>query len=357
MLLPQPIRRQSLLCSKISKMENTVLLEASDENIRYAAELIKQGKTVGIPTETVYGLGADALNPHAVKKIFEAKGRPGDNPLIVHIYDIDTVSLIAHDVPEIFFRLAEKFWPGPLTMIVPKKSIIPYETSGGLDTVGIRMPSHKIMRKLIQLAGPIAAPSANRSGYPSPTSAHHVMCDMNGIIPAVIDGGESRFGVESTVISFDDEKTVRILRPGSVTKQMLEKAAEKVIVDEAILNELDSERTAPSPGMTYKHYSPEANVVLVEGNFESFCRLAEKYDKESTYCLVFDNDDISKIPCKFMKYGSGSDEQAHLVFSRLREADKLHAETVLVRAPSADGVGLAVYNRLLRASGFEVIRI
>ena len=181
MLLPQPIRRQSLLCSKISKMENTVLLEASDENIRYAAELIKQGKTVGIPTETVYGLGADALNPHAVKKIFEAKGRPGDNPLIVHIYDIDTVSLIAHDVPEIFFRLAEKFWPGPLTMIVPKKSIIPYETSGGLDTVGIRMPSHKIMRKLIQLAGPIAAPSANRSGYPSPTSAHHVMCDMNGI--------------------------------------------------------------------------------------------------------------------------------------------------------------------------------
>ncbi len=242
-------------------------------------------------------------------------------------------------------------------MIVPKKSIIPYETSGGLDTVGIRMPSHKIMRKLIQLAGPIAAPSANRSGYPSPTSAHHVMCDMNGIIPAVIDGGESRFGVESTVISFDDEKTVRILRPGSVTKQMLEKAAEKVIVDEAILNELDSERTAPSPGMKYKHYSPEANVVLVEGNFESFCRLAEKYDKESTYCLVFDNDDISKIPCKFMKYGSGSDEQAHLVFSRLREADKLHAETVLVRAPSADGVGLAVYNRLLRASGFEVIRI
>ena len=323
MLLPQPIRRQSLLCSKISKMENTVLLEASDENIRYAAELIKQGKTVGIPTETVYGLGADALNPHAVKKIFEAKGRPGDNPLIVHIYDIDTVSLIAHDVPEIFFRLAEKFWPG----------------------------------QLIQLAGPIAAPSANRSGYPSPTSAHHVMCDMNGIIPAVIDGGESRFGVESTVISFDDEKTVRILRPGSVTKLMLEEAAEKVIVDEAILSELDSGRTAPSPGMKYKHYSPEANVVLVEGDFESFCRFAEKYNKESTYCLVFDNDDTSNIPCKFMKYGSGSDEQAQLVFSKLREADRLHAETVLVRAPSADGVGLAVYNRLLRASGFEVIRI
>ncbi|MGN0620463.1 MAG: L-threonylcarbamoyladenylate synthase [Porcipelethomonas sp.] len=338
-------------------MENTVLLTASDEDIKYAAELIKQGKTVGIPTETVYGLGADALDPEAVKKIFAAKGRPCDNPLIVHIYDIETAQRLAHHIPDLFYRLAEKFWPGPLTMIVPKRSIVPDETSGGLETVGIRMPSHDIMRKIIRLAGPIAAPSANRSGYPSPTSAQHVMRDMNGIIPAVIDGGESRFGVESTVISFDDEKTVRILRPGSVTKRMLEEAADNVLIDEAILSDLQRGRAAPSPGMKYKHYSPKAKVIMVEGDFDAFCKAAEKYRGKKTYCLVFDGDDTEKLPCRYMTYGSSSSEQAHHVFSRLREADEMNAEVVLVRAPSKDGVGLAVYNRLLRAAGFEVIRV
>lgn len=338
-------------------MKNTVLLTASDEDITRAAELIKQGETVGIPTETVYGLGADALNPEAVRKIFAAKGRPCDNPLIVHICNIETADKIAHDIPELFYKLAERFWPGPLTMIVPKNDIIPYETSGGLETVGIRMPSNEIMQKVIGLSGPIAAPSANRSGYPSPTSAQHVLLDMNGIIPAVIDGGECSFGVESTVISFDDENTVRILRPGSVTYEMLAEAAENVIVDKAVLNGLEGGGAAPSPGMKYRHYSPKADVIMVEGEFDMFCKYAEGFDSGSTYCLVFDGDNTEKLPCRFMTYGKGDSEQARQVFGKLREADELGAETVIVRAPSKKGVGLAVYNRLLRAAGFEVIGV
>lgn len=338
-------------------MENTVLLSDSENSIDSAAEMIKHGFVVGIPTETVYGLGADALNPEAVKKIFAAKGRPADNPLIVHIYGISQAEKLAHDIPELFYKLAEKFWPGPLTMIVPKNDIVPKETSGGLDTVGIRMPFHPVMRELIKKSCPIAAPSANRSGYPSPTTAMHVLNDMNGKISAVIDGGESRFGVESTVISFDDENTVRILRPGSITEEMLSEYADRVIVDEAILNDLASGRSAPSPGMKYKHYSPEADVKIVEGNFESFAEYANKNISDGLYCLIFDSDNKNMLKTKFMTYGADSVQQAHMLFSRLRELDDINAETVLVRAPHKDGVGLAVYNRLLRAAGFEVIRV
>lgn len=355
-LLPQPIRRQSLQCSKISKME-TILLNDSENSIQSAAEMIKNGEVVGIPTETVYGLGADALNPDAVKRIFEAKGRPADNPLIVHIYDIKQAEMLAHDIPQLFYTLAEKFWPGPLTMIVPKNDIVPDETSGGLDTVGIRMPVHPVMRELINISCPIAAPSANRSGYPSPTTAAHVLNDMNGKISAVIDGGESKFGVESTVISFDDENTVRILRPGSVTAEMLSDFAEKVIIDEAILNDLAVGRQAPSPGMKYKHYSPKADVKIVEGDFQAFCDYAQSISKDRLYCLIFDEDNSDKISVNCMTYGSDSSEQAHSLFARLRELDEMNAKTVLVRAPQKDGVGLAVYNRLLRAAGFEVIRV
>jgi len=335
----------------------TILLNNTENNIKTAAELIKKGEVVGIPTETVYGLGADALNPEAVTKIFEAKGRPADNPLIVHIYDISQAEQLAHDIPKLFYLLAEKFWPGPLTMIVPKNDIVPDETSGGLDTVGIRMPVHPVMREIIKLSCPVAAPSANRSGYPSPTSAKHVSDDMKGKISAVIDGGESKFGVESTVISFDDENTVRILRPGSVTAEMLSEYAENVIIDEAILNDLAEGRQAPSPGMKYKHYSPKADVKIVEGDFESFCRYAETLDNDRLYCLIFDSDNSDKLKCSFLTYGSNSTQQAHSLFSRLRELDELNAKTVLVRAPQKDGIGLAVYNRLLRAAGFEVIRI
>ncbi len=346
-----------MLCSRIDKMKKTIMLTDSDKDIKTASELIRSGEVVGIPTETVYGLGADALNADAVKKIFAAKGRPADNPLIVHIYNLEQSERLAVNIPELFFKLAEKFWPGPLTMIVPKNKIIPDETSGGLDTVGIRMPSHRVMRELIRLSFPIAAPSANRSGYPSPTSAEHVMQDMNGKISAVIDGGISRFGVESTVISFDNADTVRILRPGSVTERELSEVAENVIIDDAILNDIANDRAAPSPGMKYKHYSPEADVKIIEGSFDEFAGYADSLKKDGLYCLIFDNDDKSKLPCSFMTYGNDSDTQAHSLFSRLRELDKAGAKEILVRSPQKDGVGLAVYNRLLRAAGFEVIKL
>lgn len=333
------------------------MLSDSRENLIYAAKLIKSGMVVGVPTETVYGLGADASNPMAVKAVFAAKGRPADNPLIVHICSITTVKMIAHNVPELFYRLAEKFWPGPLTMIVPKNRIIPYETSGGLETVGIRMPSHPVMRELIALSGPIAAPSANISGYPSPTTAQHVLKDMNGKIPAVIDGGPCNFGVESTVISFDNEKTVRILRPGSITVEMLKEVAENVIVDSAITSDLQAGQKVMSPGMKYKHYSPKANVVIVEGELESFRRFAEENNNPGVYCLVSDADAQSGIPGNCIAYGEDSRQQAHNLFARLRELDDMGADTVFVRPPSKDGEGLAVYNRLLRAAGFEVIRL
>ncbi|MGN1480556.1 L-threonylcarbamoyladenylate synthase [Porcipelethomonas sp.] len=338
-------------------MENTSLLSDSIEDIQKAAELILGGSVVGIPTETVYGLGADALNPMAVKKIFAAKGRPADNPLIVHIYSIDQVQILGHDIPDLFYTLAEKFWPGPLTMIVPKNDIVPLETSGGLETVGIRMPSHPVMRELIRLSKPVAAPSANRSGYPSPTKAEHVINDMNGKISAVIDGGECRYGVESTVISFENENTIRILRPGSVTKEMLSEYADDVIVDKAILNALEEGRTAPSPGMKYKHYSPKADVILIDGDYPDFCRYVINNSDDSTYCLIYDSDNGKQLPCHYMTYGSDGSEQAHNIFARLREIDNLHAKKVYVRSPEKDGVGLAVYNRLLRAAGFEVIKV
>ena len=267
-------------------MENTRLLSDSKEDLIIAANLIKSGKVVGIPTETVYGLGADAINPQAVKAVFAAKGRPADNPLIVHICSMRTVRILAHDVPKLFYSLAERFWPGPLTMIVAKNNMVPYETSGGLDTVAIRMPAHPVMRSLIALTGPIAAPSANISGYPSPTTAEHVLKDMNGKIPAIIDGGSCSFGVESTVISFDDNNTVRILRPGSITKNMLEAVAPNVIVDKAIINDISEGQRALSPGMKYKHYSPKANIVIVEGDIENFCCFVSENNKNGNYCLI-----------------------------------------------------------------------
>ena len=334
---------------------DTLKLTDSPEDIARAAELIKQGEVVGIPTETVYGLGADALDPQAVSRIFMAKNRPMDNPLIVHIYGMEQISELSAQVPKLFYTLAERFWPGPLTMIVKKSERVPKETSGGLDTVGIRMPSHPVMRQLIKMSVPIAAPSANRSGYPSPTTAEHVYGDMKGRIAAVIDGGECRFGVESTVICFEDEHTVRILRPGSVTEEMLSEYAD-VVIDDAILHDLREGRTAPSPGMKYKHYSPLADVKIVEGSMEQFAEYTNKMYGEDVYCLIFGNDSPDALRCKVMTYGSTDAEQAHELFAKLRELDDRKAKTVYVRSPDKSGVGLAVYNRLLRAAAFQVIK-
>lgn len=335
----------------------TILLDDNEADLIRAAELIKKGGVVGIPTETVYGLGADASNPVAVKRIFEAKGRPADNPLIVHLADFSEAEKYTSLIPELAYRIAEKFCPGPLTIVLPKNGSIPMITSGGLDTVGIRIPSHRVMHRIIELSGcPIAAPSANTSGLPSPTSASHVMDDMAGKIEAVVDGGQSEFGVESTVISVESESSVRIFRPGCVTREMLLEVCGDVIIDHAILHELEAGQTAASPGMKYKHYSPKADVVMVEGSISSFTEYVKNHMKSGVYSLIYDCD-ADYFPYRYMTYGSNSSEQAHWLFRRLRELDETGAKKVFVRAPSSDGVGLAVYNRLIRAAGFEVIRL
>ena len=335
----------------------TILLDDSEADLLKAAEIIKNGGIVGIPTETVYGLGADASNPEAVSKIFTAKGRPADNPLIVHLADFSNAVMYTTYIPELAKKIAERFCPGPLTIVLPKNDRIPSITSGGLDTVGIRIPSHKTMHRIIELSGcPIAAPSANTSGLPSPTSADHVMDDMNGKINAVVDGGQSEFGVESTVISIENETSVRILRPGCITREMLLELCDDVIIDPAILHDLEAGQTAASPGMKYKHYSPSADVIMVEGSIEEFTEYVKKFNAPCVCSLIYD-EDRKYFPYRYMTYGSSSSEQAHWLFQRLRELDELGIKKVFVRAPSIDGVGLAVYNRLIRAAGFEVIKL
>lgn len=333
----------------------TKLLDPSEENIKEAAEIIIQGGIVGMPTETVYGLAADAENADAVREIFRAKGRPQDNPLIVHLADIADLEKYAAEVPEIAFRLAERFCPGPLTMVLPKNSRIPDVTSAGLDTVGIRFPAHKAARRLIQLSGKaLAAPSANLSGSPSPTTAAHVMKDMNGKIPAVIDGGSCPVGVESTVISFDSGK-IRILRPGFISAEELSGFAE-VIIDRHITEAAADGERVLSPGMKYKHYSPKANVTIIDGSREKYIEFVNSHGGRNVYAMPFDSDGpLCRIPA--IPYGDTGEEQAARLFAVLRKFDEIGAEQVYARCPSADGVGLAVYNRLLRAAGFEIIKL
>lgn len=336
---------------------NTVVLSSCKDDIKYAASLINAGEVVGMPTETVYGLAADATNEDAVKKIFAAKGRPCDNPLIVHICRFDMVNDIASSVPELAYKLAEKFWPGPLTMIMPKSDNIPLVTSGGLDTVGIRFPSHKVALDLIEKSGkPLAAPSANLSGSPSPTTLRHVFEDMNTRIPAIIDGGDCEVGVESTVISFDADGTVRILRPGKISYDDLLSVTDKVCIDNGVLAQLDINAKVASPGMKYKHYSPKANVIILDGSVGAFKAYVSEHMTENTYCLLFDDSEAIE-GVNYLTYGITSEEQAHLLFERLREFDELGANTVYARCPSKDGMGLAVYNRILRSAGFNIIKL
>lgn len=339
-------------------MFDTKILSPSQENIDYCATLINNGEIVGMPTETVYGLAANAYDADAVKKVFAAKGRPADNPLIVHIADVKMLYELASYVPDTAKKLAERFWGGPLTMVLPKSEKVPFITSGGLDTVGIRMPANITAKSFIKACGvPIAAPSANISGKPSPTCAGHVFDDMRGKIPAVLNGGECTVGVESTVISFENE-SVRILRPGAVTKEDLLTIADNVILDEGILSEVAITEKAASPGMKYKHYSPKARVILINGSLNKFLEYAEKNRSDGTYLMCFD-DDKDKISENFnaVFYGESSIDQAKNLFSVLRRLDELGAKTVFARVPSSDGVGLAVYNRILRAASFDVVEV
>lgn len=333
------------------------MLSTDEKSLEYAASLIRTGKVVGIPTETVYGLGANALDEKAVADIFKAKGRPQDNPLIVHISDFSQLDSLVSDIPTLAKKCAESFWPGPLTMIMKKKSIIPSVTSGGLDTVGIRMPSNKTARRIIELSGvPIAAPSANLSGSPSPTTAKHVFNDMSGRIPAIVDGGMSAVGVESTVISFEED-AIRILRPGFISKEDLLEITDNVIIDKGVVSQLDENTVVRSPGMKYRHYSPKADVTIIDadsGKFRSFIKA--NADKDTVF-LVFSEDDTEGSDVKYIVYGDSSEKQAQNLFDALRRLDEMNAKKAYARCPEKSGVGLAVYNRLLRAAGFQVIKL
>ncbi|MBQ7114806.1 MAG: threonylcarbamoyl-AMP synthase [Clostridia bacterium] len=333
-------------------------IEDSDEKFNKAVELLRNEEVVGMPTETVYGLAGNALSPLAVSRIFEAKGRPTDNPLIVHISEFSEIYDLVKAVPEEAKRLAEKFWPGPLTIILPKADKVPYCTTGNLETVAVRCPSHEIARRLIKLSGlPLAAPSANLSGKPSPTKADHVYEDLKGRIPFIIDGGDCAEGVESTVITLAGDKP-RLLRPGNVTLNELVGVLGEVEVDDAVLNPLKSTETASSPGMKYKHYSPDAKITLVKGSFDAFCEFVNAFDNK-TYAMIFNEDSVENLKIPYIKYGFADYKNlAHNLFDSLRELDKIGAKQCFVRYPDDENKdNLAVLNRLLRAAGFNVIEV
>lgn len=331
-------------------------ITTQSQDISSAASVIKKGEIAVFPTETVYGLGANALDGEAVKKIFEAKCRPGDNPLIVHITEIDEWRPLVRELPEKAIKLAEKYWPGPLTMILPKSDIIPLETSGGLDTVGVRCPSHPIARAFIKAAGvPIAAPSANISGFPSPTAFQYVYDDMFGRVPVLIDGGDCDFGIESTVITLATP-VPRLLRPGAVTLEMLKNVLGDVDVDDAVLKPLAKGATAASPGMKYKHYSPKADITIVNGSLDEFAKYVNSHLTDADFTLVFEGEEnATPLPCVTMGLKDDSLSQAHRLFDALRELDDNGAHKVFARSPSTEGVGLGVCNRLYRAAGFKII--
>ena len=336
-------------------MFETKMLSSGESSIKEAVKLLKNGEVVGMPTETVYGLGANALDENAVRKIFTAKGRPADNPLIVHISDFEMIKPLVKEIPELAHKCAEEFWPGPLTMIMPKSNIIPSVTSGGLDSVGIRMPSHKTARAIIEKCGfPIAAPSANLSGSPSPTTAGHVFNDMNGRIPAIVDGGFSAVGVESTVISFEND-AIRILRPGFISAEDLKEITPNVIIDKGVIAQLENGAVARSPGMKYKHYAPKADITIIDGSLDAFRSYVAKNKCNGLICMTFSDSDCDGLGVRTLSYGDTDEKQAHLLFDTLRELDNIGAKKVFARCPRKDGVGLAVYNRLLRAAAFQVV--
>ena len=341
----------------------TLVKPVCKEAVQQAAELIRAGELVGMPTETVYGLGADALNPDAVMKIFAAKGRPADNPLIVHISDMDQVQPLVREIPDAARRLMEAFWPGPMTLILPKAACIPEAVSAGLDTVGIRLPASEAARALIRAAGrPIAAPSANRSGKPSPTTAQHVYEDMQGRIPLILDGGACQVGVESSVIDATGETPV-ILRPGGVTAEMVHSVLGRVLVDEHVMSPLGEGDVARSPGMKYKHYAAEAKTVIFEGEEESVtAAICAAYDTalaqgERVAILGFDEHDFGER--KRISLGSVHHPQdaAARLFAALRELDVRGETLALCEAVGLEGIGLAVMNRMGRAAGFDIRRV
>ena len=337
----------------------TEFTKATPQALERAGELIRAGEVVGFPTETVYGLGADATNAEAIEKVFAAKGRPGDNPLIVHISDISQIGeVIKGEMPENARKLAKAYWPGPLTMIFEKGDAITLKATAGLDSVGVRFPSHKVAQDFISASKrPIAAPSANISGKPSPTTAEHVLFDMDGRVPMIIDGGACDVGLESTVVDIRCTP-VRVLRPGGVTPQMIADVLGEVEVDGSVLRPIREGETVRSPGMKYKHYAPDGSMVIVKGEPESVAaKINEMYDAtEGKKCILALEKNLPLYGSrKVFSLGNDSRDFAHSMFYALREMDDEHITAIFSEAVEAEGIGLAVMNRLGRAAAFHII--
>lgn len=354
-------------CGKINKIMETEIVFIDEKNIDQdiidrAGDIIKQGGLVAFPTETVYGLGGDALNRESSRKIYAAKGRPSDNPLIVHIADMEALAGIVSEIPDVALKLADNFWPGPLTMIFNKSDVVPMDTTGGLDTVAVRMPVDSVARRFIRASGGyVAAPSANISGRPSPTSGRFVIEDMNGRIDMIIQGDDSRIGLESTIVDITSDRPM-ILRPGYITKEMLEEVVGEVWTDPTILDATCTERPK-APGMRYRHYAPKGDLKVVKGPdtkvieyINSACEVAESLGRrvgviatgENASCYSYGN-----IKC----VGNRADEEmiAHRLYTILREFDDEDVEVIYSEAFDEGRLGGAIMNRLLKAAGHQVI--
>ena len=338
----------------------TQVLPVDKDSIALGGKILREGGLVGMPTETVYGLGANALNPQAVRSIFEAKGRPGDNPLIVHVSCMEEVAPLVREIPKAAQKLMDAFWPGPMTIILPKAACIPTEVSAGLDTVGIRLPASDAARALIAAAGcPVAAPSGNRSGRPSPTTAQHMLEDMDGRIPLILDGGACEVGVESSVIDATGEVPI-ILRPGGITPEMVEEVLGRVEVDEHVMSPLAEGEAVRSPGMKYKHYAPQAKTVIFEGTDEAVvAAICARYDAaeaagERVAILGFDEHDFGARNRISLGRASCPQEAAARLFAALRELDERGDTLALCEAVDMAGIGLAVMNRMGRAAAFDI---
>ena len=337
---------------------NTLYLSAEGTNTpAIAAEMIRRGELVAIPTETVYGLGANGLDENAVAKIFEAKGRPQDNPLILHISGPEQIEFFCHDIPQKAYDLAERFWPGPLTIVLPAKECVPKRTTGGLSTVAVRCPDHDTTREIIRLAGvPLAAPSANISGKPSTTTAEHVRHDHDGKIAAIVDGGPCRVGVESTIVDLTEERP-RLLRPGGIGPEELFEVLGDLVVDKAVTAQVDKDAVVKAPGMKYRHYAPSEPVVIVSGSREKAAAYIRNHFEPGDRVLCFEEELPLYEGCNPLSYGLEADVNTLSagLFAALRELDDPTIHQVYARCPVGGGVAYAVQNRLKKAAAFHIV--
>lgn len=340
-------------------MHTVLFTESNEQNLDRAAAILREGGLVGIPTETVYGLGANALDETAVAHIFEAKGRPQDNPLIIHVPDAEWLERYCRDVPETAYRLAERFWPGPLTMILPRDPIVPLRTTGGLETVGVRCPRHPVTLELIKRAGvPIAAPSGNTSGRPSPTTAKHMLEDMQGKVDAIFDGGACSVGVESTIIDLTVSPP-RLLRPGGLPLEQLREVLGEVAVDRAVTGLLKEGERPRAPGMKYRHYAPKAPVTVVTGTPEKTAAYIAGRIGTNTGVICFTEFRDRFSGCTVEDLGPAADREEHArrIFDALRAFDATDVTEIFAQCPDTKGLGLAVTNRLKKAAGFHVVEV